>query len=86
MDDTQIRCALKARGINISMLASALAVSPSTVSQVIRRRTTSRRIARGVARAIGKPVTTVFPDRPDYASDRGQRIERLRRRLHAASD
>ena len=48
------------------MIGEALAVNANVVSGVCYRRTTSKTVAEGIAKAIGKPVTEVFPDVESY--------------------
>ena len=87
MDSSEIRAELKAKGLNFSMIAEALEVSPQHVSRVARRKENSRRVALALAKAIGKTVKSVFPDKPEYArppatpAARKRAVRQLRRDL-----
>ncbi len=61
MDRVQIYQLLKHNGATASMIASALKVTPSSVSEVINRGKGSRRIALAIAETCGKKIEEVFP-------------------------
>jgi lambda repressor-like predicted transcriptional regulator len=67
MDSNEIKHALAKKGCSISILARALDLSVSAVSNTINRKGNSHRIAVAVAKVIGKPIEQVFPDIPTYS-------------------
>lgn len=58
-----VQAELKSRGIRQRDIAEAFGVSPSFVAQLIRGETSSHRIARYIARKIGRTVHDIWPDR-----------------------
>ena len=84
MDAPQIQQALKEQGLTYTDVGEALGVTANTVVAVVHRRGTSRRVARGIAVAIGKPVKSVFPDKPQYHRDRKKAVADLKKKLAAA--
>lgn len=62
MTPIQIKQALAARGMNLSLLAVSLNVSKAAVGMTINRRMTSVPIAQAIAKAIGKEFLVAFPD------------------------
>lgn len=66
MDNTEIKKELAKRGFDYSMLAAALQKSPSLVSKVAARKARSQVVAQAIAKALGKPIETVFPDIEAY--------------------
>lgn len=62
MTPIQIKQALAARGMNLSLLAASLNVSKAAVGMTVNRRMTSVSIAQAIAKAINKDFLTVFPD------------------------
>ena len=58
MTPIQIKQALAARGMNLSLLAASLNVSKAAVGMTVNRRMTSV----SIAKAINKDFLTVFPD------------------------
>lgn len=68
METHEIKEALKSKGLNYSIVADALGVSPQHVSRVASRRHLSYRVAKALAKSLGKDITEVFPDVPDYES------------------
>ncbi|MBE0598311.1 MAG: helix-turn-helix domain-containing protein [Desulfuromonadales bacterium] len=70
------RIALLQAGVKQSDIARAAKVTQPTVAKVIDDKTTSDRIQRLIAKAIGKRVEEVFPAR--YGKSRSDRVlERL---------
>lgn len=63
MSPREIKAALTLAGIKPIQIARELKITPTTVSAVIARRSTSRRVFEAIAKAIGKPVDEVFPKR-----------------------
>lgn len=66
MEAEDIKQALRAKGFTFAMLGEAINVNANVVSAVCYRRTTSSHVAQAVAKALGKPVTEVFPDVDTY--------------------
>lgn len=62
MTPQEIQTALRKKKSTQRAIAGQLGVSEMSVSRVIHRLSTSDRIMRAVAQAIGKPKTDVFPD------------------------
>lgn len=58
-----IKAHLAEAGWSLAEIADELGVSPSAVSRVISGERQSRRIAKAVARAIGKPVSEIWTDK-----------------------
>jgi DNA-binding XRE family transcriptional regulator len=52
----------KPDGLTITKIAKGIGVTKQSVALVIERRMTSRRIAQGVAAALGLPFEQVFPE------------------------
>jgi DNA-binding XRE family transcriptional regulator len=52
-------------GLTITKIAKTIGVTKQSVALVIERRMTSRRIAQGVADALGLPLESVFPEMAD---------------------
>ena len=61
MKPNEILAALMLKGIRLVDIARRLNVSRGTVSNIIHRRTQSRRIQAAIAEAIGKNVDEVWP-------------------------
>ncbi|MBE9103393.1 helix-turn-helix domain-containing protein [filamentous cyanobacterium LEGE 07170] len=49
--------------LSLKALGDSLGVTPSMMSKILSRDTTSARVERAIADAIGKPLWEVFPDR-----------------------
>lgn len=83
MDSRDILSSLKSVGINFSIVAEAIGVSTNMVSSVAARKSTSRRVAHAIARAIDKPIEQIFPDKPEYHAvvPRKAKIASLKRSL-----
>lgn len=62
MNATDITKSLKRVG-GVKAIADEIGVSSPTVSQVIHRVRPNPRIRQAIAKAIGKPVEEVFPDK-----------------------
>lgn len=77
MHPEDIKAAMRKKGVKPADLARHLGVSQMTVSNTLRGRTTSRRIADAVAKVIGRPVSEIWP--AQYAGPSTQ--ERLLRLL-----
>lgn len=59
---TPLSVAILASGISQKELAAKAGISPQTMSRIVRGETRPRRdTARLIARALGHPVTTLFP-------------------------
>lgn len=54
--------ALHKAGISPAEIAREHALAPSTVSNVIHGRSTSKKVASIIAKHIGKPATEIWPD------------------------
>lgn len=65
MHPSEIKAELEKAGHTQVALAKRLRVKQPTVSCVIRGVTTSRRIAVAISRAIGKPISVVWPGKYD---------------------
>ncbi|MDK2598640.1 hypothetical protein [Pseudoalteromonas obscura] len=63
MKPSEIQHAIKAAGYNQSLIAKALNVEASSVSQVIHNRASSSRIREFIAKVINMPVSEVFPSK-----------------------
>ena len=66
MEAEAIKQALHDKGFTFAMIGEALSINSNVVSGVCYRRTTSKQVAEAVAKALGKPVTDVFPDVESY--------------------
>jgi len=63
----QIKQELNARGFNYVMIAEVLKVDPTLVSSTANRVATSAPAAHAICKALGKPISKVFSDKPEYA-------------------
>lgn len=63
MNRNQIRAALLLKGVTLTAIARKCGVSTASVSRVIARQTTSKRIRAAIADAIGRPEEEVFGGR-----------------------
>ena len=63
MEPLEIRIELMRAGVKPSQIAERAKVGRPTVTNVIDRKTTSDRIQRMIAKAIGRKVQEVFPER-----------------------
>lgn len=63
---TEINAKLAKYDCSVSLLAEALNVKASSVSQIINRQSDSKRIANAIAKVIQLPVEDIFPDKPQY--------------------
>lgn len=63
---TEIKKVLTDKSIRIAYIAEALGCSAAHVSNVINRKTYSKRVAQCVSLALGLPVTEVFGDVKPY--------------------
>ena len=70
MTKDEILQALRSKGLTTLVVAEALDCTPQHVGMVIARKRESTRIAHGIATALGKPVTEVFPDVDKYRRHR----------------
>ncbi|RUO32178.1 transcriptional regulator [Aliidiomarina sedimenti] len=66
MQKDQIKKGLADKGYDFSLLAEVIGKSPSLVSKVVSRKARSALVAHAIAKALGIPVETVFPDIPAY--------------------
>lgn len=66
MDTHEIQAALKIQGLNFSIIADALDVTPQHISRTASREAYSHRAARAIAKALGKTMAEVFPDVERY--------------------
>ena len=57
----EVKIAMIRAGVTQASICSALHVHPSTVSLVVSRKKTSRRIQAAIALAVGIPVAKLFP-------------------------
>lgn len=62
MHPADITATLRKAGTSQAQIARKLKITPTTVSQVVRGRGTSRRVQQAIARAAGVPVTTLWPN------------------------
>lgn len=62
MQPTMIKQKITAKGLSFSVIASALGVSPVSVSQVANRTATSERIAKAIAKALDLSLYEAFPE------------------------
>lgn len=84
MTPEQIKKELKKQGYSLSLLAEAANTRRGRYSAVIHRHEKSRPIATQIAKALGKPLTEVFPDYQNLEQARAVRqakIEELQQRL-----
>lgn len=86
MDRDQIKQELKANGCSFAIIAKVLDKAPSQVSAVASGSQTSREIAEAIAKALEKPIKTVFPNTTSYhakliATSKSEQIEHWRQRL-----
>ena len=63
MHPEKIKYELRSRGLTATVIAEQVGVSPSTVSQVINYGHTSQRVMSAIAKAIGKTVEEIWPQR-----------------------
>lgn len=66
MKPLEIKADLSEKGYSISMVARVMKKSPSTISGVICRHTTSMEVATGLSKILKKPIPVLFPDVPAY--------------------
>ncbi|MCW5223501.1 transcriptional regulator [Verminephrobacter aporrectodeae subsp. tuberculatae] len=64
MHPEQIKAAIRMQGTTPAAIADSLGVSRSMVSHVISGAAKSARIADHIARLVGKPVTVLWPPKP----------------------
>lgn len=81
MTGSEIIKAIRAKGFTLTLLAEASGAQLSTVSGVVHRHTTSKRIAVNICKVLGKPVDEVFADvetytNPAYITSRLQKEEK----------
>ncbi|NOU53125.1 transcriptional regulator [Pseudoalteromonas sp. JBTF-M23] len=62
MKPNEIKQAISNKGYSLSMIADALKVAPSAVSNVVNGNARSERIAKAIAKLLEKPLKSVFPD------------------------
>ncbi len=60
MHPEDIKAELRKKGLTLAFIARELGVAPTTVSQVIRGRSTSVRIERAISQRLELPVEAVF--------------------------
>lgn len=76
MHPEDIKAAMRKNGVKPADLARHLGVTPMSVSNTLRGRTKSLRIANAVAKIIGRPVSEIWP--AAYAGPSAQeRVARL---------
>lgn len=63
MHPADIKAALQKKKSSLAQVARALEVSPTTVTQVVYGRATSRRIADEISKQSRMPLTRLFPGR-----------------------
>jgi len=61
MHPEQIKAEIRMRGTTPAAIADSLHLSRQTVSNVIHKRITSRKVANAIAATIGKPVSRIWP-------------------------
>ena len=66
MNPEKIKQAIEDKGFSLSLIAESLGIGSPTVSAIIHRNSTSLRTANAIAKVIGREVTEVFPDVPQY--------------------
>lgn len=66
MDTHEIQSELKTQGLNFSIIADALEVTPQHISRTASRDAYSHRVAKAIAKALGKTVAEVFPEVERY--------------------
>jgi len=66
MNSNEILSALKTNGLNFSIVADALGVSPQYVSRVASGKFHSYRVAAALAVAVDRSITDVFPNISEY--------------------
>ncbi|KZN57622.1 hypothetical protein N473_07030 [Pseudoalteromonas luteoviolacea CPMOR-1] len=88
MKAIEIKHALSKKGLNLSMIAEALEVKRSAVSNVVNGKSKSHRIAQAISKVIDKPLKEVFPEYPNLPVLRGeqrtQEVMQLREQLLAS--
>jgi len=86
MDRDQIKQELKAKSCSFAIIAKVLDKAPSQVSAVANGSQTSREIAEAIAKALDKPIKTVFPKTTSYhapliAISKSEQVEHWRQLL-----
>lgn len=85
MNREKIYLTLKSNGVNATMIATSLAVTPQAVHSVIRTGKGSRKIAEAVANICNKSLLEMFPYYKDVETAEERRVkqaeldEKLRR-------
>lgn len=64
MHPEQIKADIRMAGTTPAVIAAELEVTRATVSQVIHGRSTSARIQERISSIIGKPVSMIWPPKP----------------------
>ena len=85
MDTIAIKQGLKAKGCSFTIIAKVLGRTPSQVSAVASRRSTSREIAEAICKVLNMEISSVFPDVPSYKEphipNKKENIEYWRKQL-----
>lgn len=76
MHPEDIKAAMRKNGVKPSDLARHLGVSQMSVSNTLRGRTKSRRIAEAIAKVVGRPVAEIWPA-ADAGPSTQERLARL---------
>lgn len=71
----EIKQLLTAKSVRMGYIAEAMECSPAHVSNIINRKTYSKRVAECVCRAISLPLTDVFGDVKSYFEDTNPRSQ-----------
>ena len=61
----EIRAGLLLQGKYLTDIARDLNLSPATITETCKRTGKSRRVAKHIAKVLGKPLTKVFPEYKD---------------------
>lgn len=90
MTHDEIKKALKNNGLNFSALAGASGRTYQSLTQISERKSKSQPAAKIIAAGVGKPISEVFPDIPEYLEpDKEQgkaaRVERAKEALRKAN-
>lgn len=86
MNHQQILEALKENGVSFSSLANATNRTYQSLTAVSKRDSKSKKAADIIAAGVGKPVSEVFPDIPEYAEKKNDsdRLKRTKELLNEA--
>ena len=78
MNGREILQALKQKQLNFALLANACNTSISHISNVANRTTVSKHIATNIARAVGKPISEVFPEYVEREAAKRRRADKVK--------